>query len=123
MLRRNPTDAERMLWDALTRDRRFAGQFKRQTPVGRHIPDFVSFPDRIAIELVNAGETEAIVSDRAARRSWLEERGYRVVAMRAEDVQDIAAELDRLEANLRQASCDLGSRRSVQKSRKQPHSA
>ena len=24
-------------------DRRFAGQFKRQTPVGRHIPDFVSF--------------------------------------------------------------------------------
>src|SRR6201995_2805136 len=43
LLRRNPTDAERSLWQALTRDRRFAGQFKRQTPVGRHIPDFVSF--------------------------------------------------------------------------------
>ena len=43
LLRRNPTDAERILWQALTRDRRFAGQFKRQTPVGRHIPDFVSF--------------------------------------------------------------------------------
>ena len=42
LLRRNPTDAERILWQALTRDRRFAGQFKRQTPVGRHIPDFVS---------------------------------------------------------------------------------
>src|SRR5262245_27014499 len=27
LLRRNPTDAERMLWQALTRDRRFAGQF------------------------------------------------------------------------------------------------
>jgi len=26
-----------MLWRALTTDRRFAGQFKRQTPVGRHI--------------------------------------------------------------------------------------
>src|ERR1700751_1458975 len=35
LLRRNPTDAERILWQALTRDRRFAGQFKRQTPVGR----------------------------------------------------------------------------------------
>ncbi|HEV7409529.1 MAG TPA: TrmJ/YjtD family RNA methyltransferase, partial [Bradyrhizobium sp.] len=37
LLRRNPTDAERILWQALTTDRRFAGQFKRQTPVGRHI--------------------------------------------------------------------------------------
>ena len=48
LLRRNPTDAERILWQALTTDRRFAGQFKRQTPVGRHIPDFVSLraPDR-----------------------------------------------------------------------------
>ena len=54
LLRRNPTDAERILWQALTRDRRFAGQFKRQTPVGRHIPDFVSFVHRLAIELVNA---------------------------------------------------------------------
>ena len=53
LLRRNPTDAERMLWQALTPDRRFAGQFKRQTPVGRHIPDFVSFVHRLAIELVN----------------------------------------------------------------------
>ena len=51
LLRRNPTDAERILWQALTSDRRFAGQFKRQTPVGRHIPDFVSFVHRIAIEL------------------------------------------------------------------------
>src|SRR5262249_24326955 len=48
LLRRNPTDAERMLWQALTSDRRFAGQFKRQTPIGRHIPDFVSFVHRIA---------------------------------------------------------------------------
>src|ERR1700749_1703087 len=43
LLRRNPTDAERILWQALRGDRRFAGQFKRQTPIGRHIPDFVSF--------------------------------------------------------------------------------
>ena len=81
LLRRNPTDAERILWQALTRDRRFAGQFKRQTPVGRHIPDFVSFVHRIAIELVNPDETEVIVKDRAARQAWLEARDYRVVEM------------------------------------------
>ena len=57
LLRRNPTDAERALWHALSRDRRFAGQFKRQTPVGRHIPDFVSFIHRLAIELVGDDES------------------------------------------------------------------
>src|SRR6202011_4430018 len=67
LLRRNPTDAERILWQALTSDRRFAGQFKRQTPVGRHIPDFVSFVHRIAIELINRDETDVIATDRAAR--------------------------------------------------------
>jgi tRNA/rRNA methyltransferase len=102
LLRRNPTDAERMLWQALTRDRRFAGQFKRQTPVGRHIPDFVSFVHRIAIELVNPTESEAIVADRAGRRSWLEARDYRVVEMRVADVErDLEAELVRLEESLR----------------------
>src|SRR6202035_2014961 len=97
LLRRNPTDAERILWQALTTDRRFAGQFKRQTPVGRHIPDFVSFEHRIAIELGNPGETDVIARDRAARQAWLEARGYRVVNMGVADVEgDLAAELDRL---------------------------
>ncbi len=45
LLRRNPTEAERTLWNALVNDRRFAGRgFKRQTPIGPHICDFVSFP-------------------------------------------------------------------------------
>src|SRR6185437_2892576 len=83
LLRRNPTDAERILWQALTRDRRFAGLFKRQTPVGRHIPDFVSFTQRVAIELVNANETEIIMKDRAERRRWLEERDYQVLDIAA----------------------------------------
>src|SRR4051812_1252312 len=101
LLRRNPTDAERILWKALTPDRRFAGQFKRQTPVGRHIPDFVSFVHRIAIELVNTGESEAIVADRAGRRAWLEARDYRVVEMSVADVErDLETELARLEASV-----------------------
>ncbi len=101
LLRRNPTDAERILWQALTKDRRFAGLFKRQTPVGRHIPDFVSFIHRIAIELENPDESEAIAADRAKRREWLEERDYRVLNMRAADVErDLAGELDRLASNL-----------------------
>src|SRR4030081_77978 len=101
LLRRNPTDAERILWQALTTDRRFAGQFKRQTPVGRHIPDFVSFVQRLAIELINADETETIARDRAARQAWLQARDYRVIHMPVADVEgDLAKELDRLESSL-----------------------
>jgi tRNA/rRNA methyltransferase len=97
LLRRNPTDAERLLWQSLNRDRRFAGQFKRQTPVGRHIPDFVCFVHRIAIELINPGESEAIVKDRAERGAWLEARGYQVVKLAVADVErDLASELNRL---------------------------
>jgi tRNA/rRNA methyltransferase len=105
LLRRNPTDAERILWQALTTDRRFAGQFKRQTPVGRHIPDFVSFVHRVAIELINPDESEVIASDRAARQAWLEQRGYRVVNMTVANVEgDLAAELDRLASSLLECS-------------------
>jgi tRNA/rRNA methyltransferase len=101
LLRRNPTDAERLLWQALRSDRRFAGQFKRQTPVGRHIPDFVSFVRRLAIELINADESEAIVQDRVARRAWLEARGYGVFDMSVAEIErNLAAELDRLEAHI-----------------------
>src|SRR5271154_2038608 len=101
LLRRNPTDAERILWQALTTDRRFAGQFKRQTPVGRHIPDFVSFVHRLAIELVNPDETELIAKDRATRREWLESRGYRVIDIKAAAIEaDLATELGRLESSV-----------------------
>jgi tRNA/rRNA methyltransferase len=101
LLRRNPTDAERILWQALTRDRRFAGQFKRQTPVGRQIPDFVSFVHRLAIELVNPEESETIVADRAARKAWLEQRDYRVVSVTTADVEaDLDAQLERLQESL-----------------------
>ena len=66
LLRRNPTDAERALWDALTKDRRFAGHgFKRQTPVGPHIADFVSFPLRLVIELVPGGRETRRATARA----------------------------------------------------------
>jgi len=96
LLRRNPTDAERILWDSLRTDRRFASHFKRQTPVGRHIPDFVSFSKRIAIEIVNANESDTIARDRAARREWLEARGYRVCLVNAVDVEtDLDTQLDR----------------------------
>ena len=90
LLRRNPTDAERALWHALTNDRRFAGKgIKRQVPVGPHITDFVSFPLRLVIELVTAQESKNAAKARGERRTWLIERGYRVL-----DVAESAVEAD-----------------------------
>jgi len=102
LLRRNPTDAERALWQALVNDRRFANRgFKRQTPIGPHICDFVSFPLRAVVELVPADEDGAAATMRADRRAWLIERGYKIVAVPSADVEaDIAAALTRIERAL-----------------------
>jgi tRNA/rRNA methyltransferase len=54
---------------------------------------------RIAVELVNAGESEAIAADRAARRAWLESRDYRVIDMLTADIERaLEKELAGLEA-------------------------
>jgi tRNA/rRNA methyltransferase len=102
LLRRNPTDAERALWNALVNDRRFAGRgFKRQVPVGSHITDFVSFPLRVVLDLVPPAESAEAAATRKERRSWLAERGYRVMEVSAEAVEaDVGKLLDKLDAEI-----------------------
>ena len=106
LLRRNPTEAERKLWHALTNDRRFASHgFKRQTPVGRHVTDVVSFPLRLVIDLVPGNESEGASQARCERRAWLEQRGYRVVVVQAAEVEtDVGAVLERIMAVIDRAS-------------------
>jgi tRNA/rRNA methyltransferase len=103
LLRRNPTDADRALWEALTRDRRFAGSgFKRQVPVGTHITDFVSFPLRVVIDILPVQESDVAAKARNDRRVWLGERGYRVLAVEATTIEtDLPAVLDRLAQELK----------------------
>jgi tRNA/rRNA methyltransferase len=100
LLRRNPTEAERALWQALVNDRRFAALgFKRQVPIGPHIADFVSFPLRCVIELKPETESEPAASARAAKRAWLVAHDYRVFEARSEDVaRDVKKVLDGLTA-------------------------
>ncbi|HEY1474254.1 MAG TPA: TrmJ/YjtD family RNA methyltransferase [Pseudolabrys sp.] len=98
LLRRNPTDAERVLWQALVNDRRFAGRgFKRQVPIGPHIADFVSFPLKCVIGLVPKTEDEAASALRADKRTWLQQHDYRVVEVSAAEVErDVASVLNAL---------------------------
>ena len=102
LLRRNPTDAERALWDGLVKDRRFASLgFKRQVPVGPYITDLISFPLRTVIDLVPADESAEAKSARAEKREWLAARDYRIIEVHAAEVEgDLAALLERLHAAL-----------------------
>ena len=108
LLRRNPTEAERALWQALVNDRRFAGRgFKRQTPVGQHICDFVSFPLRLVIDLVPAGESAAAASSRAEKRNWLKAHDYTVLEIFDRDVESaMAAVLEQIDKAILKSNLD-----------------
>jgi tRNA/rRNA methyltransferase len=106
LLRRNPTEAERILWQALTNDRRFAGRgFKRQVPIGPHITDFVSFPLKCVIDLVPENESAAAGHARIDKRAYLAARGYRVCEVRAGQVaMELVAVLERLARSIGSSS-------------------
>jgi 2-isopropylmalate synthase len=76
-LRRNSTDAERIIW-RLLRDRRLDGvKFRRQVPIGPFVADFASVEHRLVVEL-DGGQHAESKSD-ALRDSFLAANGWRVV--------------------------------------------
>jgi tRNA/rRNA methyltransferase len=85
LLRRNPTELERSLWKALTNDKRFAGQFKRNVPIGPHVTDFLAQPLRLIIEMVPAEEDAEAKAVREAKQAWLRARNYRVVEINSSE--------------------------------------
>jgi tRNA/rRNA methyltransferase len=88
LLRRNPTDAERALWDAMMKSRRFAGLgFKRQVPVGPHVVDLVSFRERTVIDIKPASEGHDAEKARTDKLAWLRERDYRVIEVTAQEIE------------------------------------
>ncbi len=108
LIRRNPTEAEKALWEVLVKDRRFAGRgFKRAVPIGPHVADLVSFDLRVVIDFDPHTQGDEAAERRGEKRAWLAERGYRVIVMEARGVEaDPAAALDRLEAMLAQPPVD-----------------
>lgn len=91
-LRRDQTEAERVLWERL-RDRRLAGfKFRRQHRIGPYYADFACAEAMLVVELDGSQHLEQVDCD-AARTRFLESLGYRVlrfwndeVMVRTEDV-------------------------------------
>jgi len=79
-LRREPTDAERALWNCL-RARRLNGlRFRRQFPLGAFVTDFCCREHHLVVELDGGQHAEPAVAARDNFRSrQINQRGYRVL--------------------------------------------
>jgi very-short-patch-repair endonuclease len=76
-LRNNATDAERMLWQHLSRRQLEGFKFSRQIPVGPFICDFMCRERKLIVEL--DGGQHAENNRDVARTAFLEAQGYRVL--------------------------------------------
>ena len=84
-LRRNPTEAEKLLWVKLRQVR--PHEFRRQEPIGCYFVDFVSYKNKLIIEVDGGQHNEAagIAKDKE-RSEWLESRGFRVLRFWNNDI-------------------------------------
>jgi very-short-patch-repair endonuclease len=83
-MRTEMTDAERTLWMQLRAHRLDGLRFRRQTPIGQYIVDFVCHERRLVVEL--DGGQHADSQHDARRDRWLESKGYRVLRFWNSDV-------------------------------------
>jgi very-short-patch-repair endonuclease len=99
-LRRDQTEAERVLWRAM-RARSLAGaKFRRQHPVGPFVADFLCHESRLIVE-IDGGQHALSPSD-APRTRWLEARGFRVIRFWNNQVlSQTEAVLEEIAKNLR----------------------
>jgi len=85
-MRREPTDAEALLWQRLRR-RHLGVRFRRQVVIGRFIADFYCAVARLIIE-VDGAVHEARHDIDAERDRLLQANGLRILRVRNEDVID-----------------------------------
>ena len=86
-LRRNSTDAERILWSQLRANRLNGTSFRRQAPIETYVADFVCHAAKLVIE-IDGGQHFSDEGERAdARRSAvIEAKGFKVLRFSNHDV-------------------------------------
>jgi very-short-patch-repair endonuclease len=77
-LRKNLTDAEKMLWNHIRLRQMGDYKFRRQQPIGKYIVDFVCLEKRLIIEVDRGQHDEQSPYD-SNRDSWLISQGYRIL--------------------------------------------
>jgi very-short-patch-repair endonuclease len=77
-LRKNMTDAERILWQHLRAHRLNGAKFKRQQPIANYIVDFICFDAYLIVELDGGQHAEQVGYDQK-RDVLLREYGFTVL--------------------------------------------
>ena len=86
-LRKNSTDAERILWSELRDHRLNDASFRRQVPVENYVADFVCHAAKLVIELDGGQHFSNNQEAADARRSAIiEAKGFRVLRFSNHDV-------------------------------------
>jgi very-short-patch-repair endonuclease len=107
-LRRNQTDAERLLWSRL-RDRLLANaKIRRQTPIAGYVADFVCEDAKLIVEVDGGQHAENERDDE--RTAVLEASGYRLLRFWNNDVMaNLDGVLQRIVEMLEiSGQCDAG---------------
>jgi 2-C-methyl-D-erythritol 2,4-cyclodiphosphate synthase len=85
-MRKNPTEAEAVLWNYLS-DNKMGVHFRRQHPVYGYIPDFVCLSEKIIIEIDGGYHFEGEQLEKDAERTrQLNEEGFIVLRFTNEEV-------------------------------------
>ncbi|WP_456743602.1 endonuclease domain-containing protein [Bradyrhizobium sp. USDA 4354] len=86
-LRRNSTDAERILWSELRAGRLNGASFRRQVPIDRYVADFICHAAKLVIEL-DGGQHFSDAGERADahRSAAIEAKGFKVLRFNNHDV-------------------------------------
>jgi adenine-specific DNA-methyltransferase len=84
-LRKEKTDAERVLWERLRRRAVHGLKFRCQQPLGPYIVDFVCLERRLVVEVDGGYHREQKAND-DDRTRWLESHGYTVLRFWNSDV-------------------------------------
>jgi very-short-patch-repair endonuclease len=86
-LRRDSTDAERIVWQALRAHRLNGEAFRRQTPIGPYVADFVCHRAGLIVEIDGGQHFETEQAQRDVRRTaYLRSKGFRVLRFTNLDV-------------------------------------
>ncbi len=106
-MRKNPTEAEELLWQAL-RDNSLGGHFRRQHIIGKFIVDFVCLERRLVVEVDGDIHDYQKVEDEE-RTVWLRESGYKVIRFRNDEIiEDIVSVKLRISTELKALSLGEG---------------
>jgi len=77
-LRKNPTEAEKILWQRLRNRQLEAFKFRRQQILGSYVVDFVNLERKLIIEL--DGSQHKVEKERDWKRDrWLQTQGFEVL--------------------------------------------